>query len=86
MSARQVECPSARGASRSVHRKAEEIVIMLLRPSATLRERTDSSRFASGDGVFRFFLGLSLLGCLWSTVIEPRLPAAMQWLQAVLGS
>ena len=59
---------------------------MLLKPSATLRERTDSRRFASADAVFRFFLALSVLGLLWSTVIQPRLPAAMQWLQALLSS
>jgi len=59
---------------------------MLLKPSSTLRERTDSPRFASADTVFRFFLVLSLIGCLWSTAIEPRLPAAMQWLQALLSS
>lgn len=59
---------------------------MLLKPSATLRNRGDTTRGVSGDTVFRFFLALSLIGCLWTTVVQPHLPDALHWLGAVIAS
>ena len=59
---------------------------MLLKPSATLRDRCDATRGVSGDTIFRFFLALSVIGCLWTTVVQPYLPDALHWVGAVLAS
>lgn len=58
---------------------------MVLKPSSTFREKPAVERFASGDVVFRFFIALAVLGCLWTTVVHPRLPALMHWLEALLS-
>ena len=58
---------------------------MVFKPSTTLRESAPP-RFAAGDKAFRLFLALAVMACLWSTVIQPKLPALGAWVQNLLGA
>lgn len=58
---------------------------MVFKPSNTLREQAPP-RFAGGDRVFRLFLALAVVACLWSTVVQPKLPALSAWVQSLVGA
>ena len=59
---------------------------MVLKPSSTLPRGAGPPRIASGDAVFRFFLLLAVLGCVWTTIVDPRVPDFLQWAGRLLGS
>jgi hypothetical protein len=58
---------------------------MVFKPSATLRESAPP-RPGAGDRAFRLFLFLAVVGCLWTTVIQPKLPALSHWVQNLIGA
>ena len=58
---------------------------MVFKPSATLREHAPA-RFASGDKVFRLFLALAAIACVWTTLVQPKLPALGEWVSRLVGT
>lgn len=58
---------------------------MVFKPSATLREQAPP-RLAAGDRAFRLFLILAVVGCVWTTLVQPKLPALGAWVQSLVGA
>lgn len=57
---------------------------MVFKPSATLKPRAPA-RPGSGETAFRIFLMIAVAGCLWTTLLQPRLPVLESWLKGLLG-
>lgn len=58
---------------------------MVFKPSSTLKEQPTNRRFPNGDTVFRFFIVLSVLLCVWSSLFHAGSANEDNWVRTVIG-